>query len=166
MNPNLLFDFTADKEKNTLHIKREFAASKQLVWNCFTQSELLNQWFAPAPFVAKTKSFQFNEGGHWHYAMVSPDGTEHWAWTGFTNITPIDHYTCTDAFCDIEGNLNNELPQAKWEVDFLDHGNNTIVDIIIQYKSLADLETIINMGMIDGMTAIYTQLDQLLTTKK
>jgi len=25
----------------------------------------------------KTKSMDFREGGHWHYAMVEPNGTEY-----------------------------------------------------------------------------------------
>jgi len=166
MNSNLLFDFTTNKEKNTLHIKREFAAKRQLVWDCFTKQELLGLWFAPAPFKNKTKSMDFREGGHWHYAMIDPNGTEFWAWTGFLKIEPINFYTCTDAFCDAEGNINNTLPTGIWKVNFTDNNEHTIVETIIEYKSLADLETIINMGMIDGMTAIYNQLDEIITNKK
>ncbi|WP_233276816.1 SRPBCC family protein [Mucilaginibacter paludis] len=53
MKHNLQFDFIADKEKNKLTIRREFLATRQLVWDCYTKSELLNQWFAPKPFTTK-----------------------------------------------------------------------------------------------------------------
>ena len=75
----LQFDFLADKEKNTLTIRREFMANRQLVWDCYTKSDLLDRWFAPKPFTTKTKSMEFREGGHWHYAMVEPDGKEYWS---------------------------------------------------------------------------------------
>lgn len=33
MANNLQFDFIVDKEKNTITVKREFAAGRQLVWD-------------------------------------------------------------------------------------------------------------------------------------
>jgi uncharacterized protein YndB with AHSA1/START domain len=65
MKNTMQFDFIVDKEKNTLTVKREFAANRQLVWDCHTKSELLDQWFAPKPLTTKTKSMAFRDGGHW-----------------------------------------------------------------------------------------------------
>ena len=72
MKSNLQFDFVADKKNHTLTIKREFLAGRQLVWDAHTNSELLDQWFAPRPLTTKTRSMDFSEGGHWLYAMVDP----------------------------------------------------------------------------------------------
>lgn len=166
MNSNLQFDFVANKDNNTLTIKREFAAERQLVWDCYTKQELLDQWFAPKPFITKTKSMDFSNGGHWHYAMVDLDGNHYWGYTSYNNIKPIDSYETTDAFCDENGNINNELPTAKWEVTFTDKGENAVVQTIVYYNSLADLETIINMGMQEGMMLTLEKLDELLLTLK
>ncbi|MDD7886942.1 SRPBCC domain-containing protein [Flavivirga sp. 57AJ16] len=162
----LQFDFLPDKENNTLTIKREFAAERQLVWDCYTKEELLNQWFAPKPFTTKTKSMEFKNGGHWHYAMVDPEGNEHWGYTEYYDIDPIDHYRTSDAFCDSEGTINQDLPKAKWYVAFNDKGENTIVTTVVTYNSLNDLETIINMGMREGMMATLEKLDELLVSLK
>lgn len=164
MNVNLQFDFLVDKEQNTITVKREFAADRQLVWDCYTKKELLDQWFAPKPFSTKTKSMDFKEGGHWHYAMVDPDGMEYWGWTDYTKIKPIDFYETFDAFSDKEGNLNQDLPRAKWRVDFSDKGKNALVVTVVTYSSLADLEAVINMGMKDGLTSTLERLDELLLT--
>lgn len=162
MTSNLQFDFLVDKEKNTLTIRREFMAGRQLVWDCHTKSELLEQWFAPKPFTAKTKSMDFREGGHWHYAMVSPEGEEYWGWTEYRTIKPIDFYTSFDAFCNEDGETNKDLPSADWKVTFTDKGAHAIVETLITYNSLADLETVIKMGMQEGMTMTLEQLDKLL----
>ena len=151
-----------DKEKNTITVRREFAANRQLVWDCHTKSELLEQWFAPKPYIAKTKSMDFSKGGHWHYAMVGPKGEEHWGYTEYMTVNPIDHYESMDAFCDSEGNLNAKLPRAKWVVNFSDLKDNTLVETVIYYNSLTDLEAIIKMGMEPGLTATLVQLDELL----
>lgn len=166
MNSILQFDFLADKQNNTLTIRREFLAGRPLVWDCYTKSELLDQWFAPKPLTTKTKSMDFREGGHWHYAMVEPNGTEYWGLTQYKKIQPIDHYTTTDAFSNEAGEINEALPQAAWRVTFTDKGENALVETVVTYRSLADLEQVIQMGMEQGMIATLEKLDELLLTLK
>lgn len=164
MKNNLQFDFIADKEKNTLTVRREFLADRSLVWDCHTKSELLDKWFAPTPLTTKTKSMDFREGGHWHYAMVEPNGTEYWGFTEYIKIKPIDYYTALDAFSNAEAEINKDLPRAKWLVTFTDKGENAVVETVVTYNSLSDLETVIQMGMEQGMTATLQKLDELLLT--
>jgi uncharacterized protein YndB with AHSA1/START domain len=164
MSNNLYFNFLADKESNTLTITREFLANRQLVWDCYTKSELLDQWFAPKPLTTKTKSMEFREGGHWHYAMIDPSGTEYWGYTEYVIIKPIDYYTSLDAFSNEKGELNKDLPRAKWKVDFIDKEEKTLVETEVKYNSLTDLEAVIQMGMEQGMKLTLEKLDELLTT--
>jgi uncharacterized protein YndB with AHSA1/START domain len=159
---NLQFDFIVDKQKNTLTVKREFRAGRQLVWDAYTTSELLDQWFAPSPLTTKTKSMDFREGGHWVYAMVEPNGTEYWGRNDYQQIQPIDFYTAIDSFTDDEGNINPDLPRANWKVTFTDLNDNALVETVVTYSSLADLETIISMGMEEGMQSTLERLDTLL----
>lgn len=162
----LQFDFIVDKENNTLTMRREFAANRQLVWDCYTKSDLLDQWFAPKPFTTRTKSMEFRNGGHWHYAMVDQDGNHYWGWTEYFNIKPIDSYETSDAFSNENGEINTELPKAKWLVAFADKGEHAVVETIVYYASLNDLETVINMGMQDGMVSTLEKLDELLEAIK
>ncbi|MCK9208388.1 MAG: ATPase [Bacteroidetes bacterium GWA2_40_14] len=162
----LQFDFLVNKDNNTLTIRREFAAERQLVWDCYTKQELLDQWFAPKPFGTKTKSMDFRDGGHWHYAMIDQDGNHYWGYTEYNNINPIDSYETLDAFCNEKGEIDKDLPRAKWQVTFSDKGKNSVVETIVFYASLNDLETVINMGMQDGMTSTLEKLDELLATIK
>lgn len=166
MRQNLAFDFSVDKENNTITIQREFDAERSLVWDAYTKSELLDQWWAPKPWKAKTKSMDFRSGGHWHYAMVGPEGEEHWAWADYKEVQPQQKFTVHDAFVDADGNLNKELPQAKWNVTFSDEGERTLVDFKISYDDLAQLEATIQMGFKEGMTMAMEGLDALLSTLK
>lgn len=162
MKNNLQFDFLVDKVKNTLTMRREFLANRQLVWDAYTKSELLEQWFAPKPLTTKTKFMDFREGGYWLYAMVDPNGTEYWGRMDYVKIRPIEMYTGLDAFCDESGVFNPELPRANWEVIFQEKGKNAMVESIVTYNSLSDLETVINMGMEEGMKLTLEKLDELL----
>lgn len=162
MKNNLQFDFLVDKVKNTLTLRREFLANRQLVWDAYTKSELLDQWFAPKPLTTKTKVMDFREGGYWLYAMIEPNGTEYWGRTDYQKIYPIEKYTALDAFSDESGAINPALPRAEWDVSFEDLGENALVQTIVTYKSLSDLETVINMGMEEGMKLTLEKLDELL----
>lgn len=166
MKNKLQSGFVVDRQNNTLTIVREFNADRQLVWDCYTKPELLEQWFAPKPFTTKTKSMDFRNGGHWHYAMVDPSGKEYWGYTEYHDIHPIDYYRTLDAFSDSEGTINEDLPKAKWHLTFRDRGENTKVTTVVTYKTLNDLETVINMGMEEGMMATLEKLDELLTHLK
>ena len=162
----LQFDFLVNKENNTLTITREFAAERQLVSDCHTKQEHLDQWFAPKPMTTKTKSMDFSNGGHWHYAMVTPEGEEYWGYSEYYDIHPIDSYCASEAFSDSSGKVNSDLPTAKWFVKFEDLREHSTVTTFIQYDSFNDLEKVIDMGMKEGMTATLEKLDEYLLTLK
>lgn len=158
------FDITFDTILHRMTIRRAFDAGRQLVWDCHTQSDLLDQWFAPQPLTTKTKVMNFAEGGHWHYAMVMPDGQEFWGRMDYQTISPIDGYTLLDGFCDATGTLNPDMPRARWDVSFKDAGARTLVETVVAYGSAAELEQVIAMGMEAGMTSTLERLDELLST--
>ncbi|MEZ2443479.1 SRPBCC domain-containing protein [Chitinophaga sp. RCC_12] len=166
MSKNLSFDFSVNKENNTITVKREFAAELPLVWDAYTKSEILDLWWAPKPWKARTKTMDFREGGHWHYAMVGPEGEEHWALATYKNIQVQKKFTGLDAFADAAGNINKEMPQSEWNVTFVDKGAVTLVQLHISYADLAQLEATIQMGFKEGLGMAMEGLDELLPSLK
>lgn len=162
MKNNLLFDFTVEKTNNTVLVNREFAAELSLVWDAFTKQEILDQWWAPKPWGSKTKHMDFKVGGRRFYAMVSPEGQEHWSIQDFTSISPKTNFKYFDAFADKDEKINSELPSANWDLHFNEHNGTTTVKIIVQHKTLADIEQIIQMGFKEGFTMTLNDLEILL----
>ncbi|WP_240755162.1 hypothetical protein [Pedobacter sp. SYP-B3415] len=80
----------------------------------------------------------------------------------YDHIRPIDYYESLDAFSNENGDIDASMPRAKWHTTFSDKGQHTIVESVIQYKSLADLEAVLSMGK--EMTTTYEALDELLVT--
>jgi uncharacterized protein YndB with AHSA1/START domain len=165
MNGNLLFDFTVDKENNKVNIKREFNADRELVWEAWTNPEILDQWWAPKPWKSKTKRMDFKVGGQRLYAMIGPEGEEHWALADYTSITPHTNFKYLDAFCDNQGNINISFPRSDWNVDFSEQKNSTLVKITIKHEKLSDLEKLIEMGFKEGFTIALNGLEEILTSK-
>lgn len=156
-------NFTVDKVNKKVNVEREFAAPVKNVWAAWTQAELLDQWWAPKPWQARTKTLDFKEGGHWLYAMVGPEGEEHWARADYQSIAPMKKLSWTDAFCDENGKPNNAFPSSKWNNTFSETADgNTLVSIEITHETTEDLEKIIEMGFKEGFTAGLGNLDELL----
>lgn len=162
MKADLHYTFQADMQTNRLTIRREFDAPKALVWDCHTKADLLDQWFAPEPFTARTKSMAFEEGGHWHFAMVDPDGNEHWVRFDYETITAKDSYRAQDAFSDADGDINRDMPVSIWDVTFEDASPRSLVQIVSTYETPEALQQVIDMGMREGMEATLSGLDKLL----
>ncbi|WP_367242151.1 SRPBCC domain-containing protein [uncultured Fluviicola sp.] len=165
MNSNLLFDFSVNKENNTIHVTRDFAANRSLVWDAWTKPELLDLWWAPKPFLTQTKSMDFREGGMWHYAMISPENEVHWCKLDYQTIENQKSYSGLDGFCDEHGTLNEAFPRSQWNNVFSDNGENTTVNITIKYETLEDLEKIISYGFKEGFSMAMENLDQYIEMK-
>src|SRR6188768_2026930 len=160
MKTTLLFDFTVDKASKTVFITREFDVDLSLVWDAFTQAELLDQWWAPKPYASKTKAMNFEVGGKRFYAMVSPEGQERWVIQKYTSITPKTNFKYFNAFADKDE--NPELPGSDWDYTFSEQNGITKVSITIFNESFERMERVLE-GFQLGFTASLNNLEKLLT---
>lgn len=162
MKSNLQFDFTVDKPAKTVFVTREFDAELPLVWDAFTKQEILDQWWAPTPWVSKTKVMNFEVGGRRFYAMVSPEGQEHWSIQKYTSISPKTNFKYLNAFADKDE--NPQLPGSDWDLNFSEQNGITKVSIAIYNDSRERMEKMIEMGFQGGFTMTLNYLENLLTT--
>jgi uncharacterized protein YndB with AHSA1/START domain len=147
---------------NALQLEREFDAPVADVWQAWTNAEILEQWWAPLPYKAVTKTMDFSEGGKWHYYMLSPEGEKHWCLVNYLQIDTLKNYKATDAFADEDGNANADLPNGIWTNKFSQTATGSKVNINITYPTKEDVQKIIDMGMKEGITMTLLQLDELL----
>ena len=153
-------EFIVEKQTKTVSITKEFAAHLSLVWDAYTQAELLDQWWAPKPMTSRTKAMDFEVGGRRFYAMVSPDGDERWAVQKYTSITPKTNFKFFNAFADENENL--QLPGSDWDLNFGEQNGTTKVSISIYNESLERLEKMVEMGFKEGTMMQMTNLEELL----
>lgn len=162
MKNDLLFDFTVDKPTKMVYITREFDAELSLVWDAFTKAEILDQWIAPQPFVAKTKYQDFKVGGKRFYAMISPEGQERWALQEYTSITPKTNFKMYNTFAD-----KDETPESSgsdWDHNFSEENGITKVHITIYNESFERLGRVLD-GFRQGFTMSMENLEKLLAAQ-
>jgi uncharacterized protein YndB with AHSA1/START domain len=162
MKSNLLFEFMVDTSTQTATIIRVFDADLDLVWDAFTQQEILDQWWAPKPWASRTKHMNFEEGGKRFYAMVSPEGDEHWSIQEYVSINPKTQFKMLNAFADQDE--NPQLPASEWDLRFSEQNGITKVHISIYNESLERMQKMIEMGFQGGFTMTLNYLDELLRT--
>lgn len=159
---NKLTTISKDAANKKLIVTREFAAPLEQVWKAWTDSTILDTWWAPKPWKAKTKTMDFREGGVWLYSMVGPDGTESYCRADFKKIIQNKIFVGDDAFCDEKGNITDDMPGMHWESKFSPTDTGTKVEVEITFASDADMQKIIEMGFEEGFTAAHGNLDEVL----
>lgn len=153
---------TKDKSGNKLIVNRAFNAAPAKVWQAWTDSAMLEKWWAPKPWRTETKSMTFKNGGQWLYAMVGPEGEKHWCRVDFQTIEPSKSFTATNSFCDENGNPTDVAPLMHWYTKFEPSGSGTVVTVEITFENAEDLEKIVQMGFKEGFTMAHANLDELL----
>jgi uncharacterized glyoxalase superfamily protein PhnB/uncharacterized protein YndB with AHSA1/START domain len=165
MSKTILMDFQVNKEARQINVTREFDAPRDLVWRAWTEPEILDQWWAPKPWKAVTRSMDFREGGMWHYYMAGPEGEKHWCRADYKKIESGKKFSWQDAFCDENARINTQQPRMQWENTFRDADGSTIVDIVINFEKPEDVQAIVDMGFKEGFTMGLENLDQWLSTQ-
>ncbi len=154
-----------DLPNKKLTITRLFDAEPELVWRAWTEADLLDQWWAPKPYKAQTKTMNFKDGGYWLYAMVDPDKTAHWCKANYSKIDAGKSFQVDDCFCDENGKPNTDFPSMHWVNTFHKTETGTKVIVQISFAKIEDLQTIIDMGFEAGFTAALGNLDLYLSTQ-
>lgn len=162
MESNSKTIYRKDLEAKKIFVKRYFDAPLNFVWKAWTEAELLDQWWAPKPWKAETKSLDFKVGGHWLYAMCGPDQSRHWSISIFTSIQPQKSFSTEVSFCDEAGNRLPELTKSTWQVNFKEEGNRTCVDVELTFENLESLQQLVEMGFEQGFAMAHGNLDEMI----
>lgn len=151
-----------DTANNKVTVVKEFDADVQQVWKAWTDSTILDKWWAPKPWRAETNKMNFKEGGAWLYSMVGPEGERHYGRADYTKIEKEKSFTVSDSFTDEKGNKNPDMPSTTWNVKFLKTPNGTKVEIVITGNNEGDVERMLDMGFEEGFKMGLDNLDELL----
>jgi uncharacterized protein YndB with AHSA1/START domain len=156
------FVFKKDNVNRKILVERGFNAPLAEVWAAWTESDLLDQWWAPKPWKAETKTMDFRPGGLWIYAMVSPDGLRMFSRVDFEAINSQKSFSYFCAFCDENGVKSADFSMITWNIAFVELAAGTQVNVAIDFEKQADFEKMMAMGFEGGFTMGLANLDELL----
>jgi uncharacterized protein YndB with AHSA1/START domain len=156
---------TMNLEGREITFERVFNASPELVFNAYSEPEHLNRWWGPKGWRTSTFQLDFRPGGVWHFCMRSPDGQmTPCAKFVYKEIIVPERIVYTESFVDEEGNPVGDLPDRLITVMFVSHGDKTKLVMRTECPSVECLQTIVDMGMVQGFTENLSRLEDYLRT--
>ena len=144
----------------TLILERDIAAPRAAVWRCWTEADLLKQWYCPAPWAVTLAELDLRPGGRMNCVMEGPDG-ERIETTGiWLEVVPQERLAFTDAYT--EGFIPQPDAFMTGFVHLSDNGDGTTrMKWGARHTSEEDVRKHLEMGFEDGWTAASGQLDAL-----
>lgn len=146
-----------------LTLRRRIAAPRAVVWRCWTEPDLLRQWFCPKPWTVSEAEFDLRPGGRMNTVMSGPAG-ERVAGQGiWLLVEPLRRLVFTDAFT--EGFVPVAEPFMTGEVVLEDLPDGaTALTWSARHATAAATERHRAMGWEAGWNAAADQLDALART--
>lgn len=141
---------------------RIFDAPRPLVYETYSECKHLENWWGPREWPISTCEMDFREGGRWLYCMKGPDEQLACGKAVYKEIVRPERIVYDDFFVDESGVVNEELPTGLVTFNFEDEGEKTKVTGSTLYPQASDLQTVLEMGVIEGMTETMDRLDELL----
>ncbi|MED4572652.1 SRPBCC domain-containing protein [Brevibacillus agri] len=152
-----------------LVLERVFDAPRELVFQMFKESEHLKRWWGPRGWEVPVCHIDFRPEGVWHYCMKCADqsqgeyyGMESWGKGVYKEIDEPNKIVYVDYFSDAEGNVDESLPSTEVTLEFIDVDGKTKLVNRAEYASAEALKTVMDMGMLQGITETWDRLEERL----
>jgi len=148
------------KTDRDLVITRDIAASPDTLYRCWTEPELMKQWFAPSPWTTSHAQTDVRAGGSSLVVMRSPEGQEFPNPGVYLEVVPNRRIVATDAYT--RAWEPSEKPFMTLILTFEDLGNgSTRYTARARHWNEADREAHEKMGFVEGWGRCTDQLAEL-----
>lgn len=147
-------------------ITRIFDASREQVWQAWTEADQIEQWWGPRGFTTRVDELNFTPGGSFIYVMLDGDNNEYPAAGTFKEIVEQEKIVATDEFGDSDKNEQaapEGLPTGMVNTtSFEEAGDQTKVTISIMHQSVEDRKKHEEMGVVEGFNQQLDKLEEYL----
>ncbi|GIG55032.1 SRPBCC family protein [Demequina activiva] len=151
-----------DLDALTMTVIADFAASRQRLWEAYTDPRQIEKFWGPVEWPATFTRHDVYPGGRSHYVMTGPDGETSAGYWEFLAVDPGHSFEVRDGFADSDGTENTDMPSMRMTFQFEETEGGSRLVTTTHFGSLDQLEQLIGMGMEEGMTSAMSQIDQVL----
>ena len=152
-------------------VTRTFNAPVNLVWNAWTDPELVMRWWGPDVFTSPLAKIDFREGGKSLVCMRAPEqmgGMDMYSIWNYTSIVPLTSIDFIQNLADKDGNKMNpkdlgmpdDFPEdIRTLVTFKDLGNNKTEMTVTEFADMGQMTHFAQIGLeqcMDKMVRIFT----------
>jgi uncharacterized protein YndB with AHSA1/START domain len=153
---------TSDPATLTLTAIGDYPVPVERLWAAWADPRQIERFWGPPQWPATFTRHDMTEGGRTEYHMTGPNGeTAHGYWR-FVSIVMLKHFEVVDGFANPDGNPNPELPETRMQIRFDATPTGSRFVSVSTFASIEAMEQMLAMGMLQGLTAALTQMDEVL----
>jgi uncharacterized protein YndB with AHSA1/START domain len=139
-------------------ITREFDAPKHLVWEAWTNPELVKRWWHANRGEVTHAEIDLRVGGTWRYVSMTPDGVEVGFHGEYREIVPCERVVSTEAY---EGIPDADANATVNTMTLAEVDGRTTLTVLVQAPSKEVRDAIIDSGMEAGMQDAMDLLEEV-----
>ena len=151
-----------DPDALTFVVVAEFSAPPSRVWQVWADPRQLERWWGPPTWPATFEQHDFVPGGGATYYMTGPDGEKARGWWRFLSLDEPRSLEFEDGFSDESGLPNPQMPTLRGRVELEEIAAGTRMTVTSQFATVEQMEQLVQMGMVEGMTLAMGQIDDVL----
>ena len=136
-------------------LTRVFDAPRDLVWEAFTQPELLKKWFGPRGWSLSVCDVDLRVGGGFRFVMRGPEGQEMGMRGVYRELSAPGRSVHVESFDDYPG-------ESVVTSVFTEQNGKTTLTATVEYPSREVRDIVISTGMEHGAAESYDKLAELL----
>lgn len=152
-----------DPEIPSVTIVAEFPVPLRRLWDAYVDPRQLERFWGPPEWPATFTRHDVRLGGRSDYHMTGPDGEQSAGFWIFENIDAPHSFEVRDGFSQLDGTPNTELPSMRMVFEFEDTQSGSQLTTTTYFNSAAELEQLLDMGMLEGTQAAMGQIDEVVT---
>ena len=152
----------ASAAKHELVLDRLLDAPRDKLFRCWTEPELLKQWFAPRPYTTPHAELDVRSGGGNFIIMKSPDGEEMPMRGVYLEVVPNEKIVFTDAYT--RPWEPSDKPFFTGIITFKEEGDKTRYTAVARHWTAEDCAAHEKMGFHEGWGQVAGQLEALAKT--
>jgi uncharacterized protein YndB with AHSA1/START domain len=142
-------------------VVREFDAPARLVWKAWTTPELVERWWHANRGRVTAVEIDLRPGGRWRQAMVTPDGTEVAFHGEYLEVVPGERLVSTETYEGVPDGVSEDDSTTVNTATFEERDGRTTVTLLIEARSKATRDAIVESGMEDGLQDALDLLERV-----
>lgn len=154
---------SSDPQALTLTLSGEYPVSLQRLWDAWADPRQLERFWGPETWPATFVRHDMTVGGRSHYYMTGPEGqrTPNCYWE-FLVVEEPTRFEVTNGFAREDYSPDPAMPHMRMVFRFEVTPTGSRFTSTTWFRSLQDMEQLIQMGMVEGMRSAIGQLDGVL----
>ncbi len=154
---------TKDPDALTLTLVAQFDASPDRVWEVWEDPRKLERWWGPPKFPATFTRHELIVGGQSRYFMTGPAGETPRGWWRIDAIDKPRRLEFANGLAGDDGEPMPGVEPMSGYVTFVAANGGTTMTALTRFTDVEQMQTMLGMGMEEGMTQAIGQIDAVLS---